>query len=179
MANLPTPSALLPSWRFVELKKNGEGSLAIREVYDAVVSIAYCFLIFGIDFSSTTTTVRGRSLRTATLRHDVVLGPQNKSTIAPLQQAHQRSSLFLCSPFYCTNHTHAQISGVRDILATATFEARRAKHDYRGRGPDEVKLTYHTVTTTTTTTSWRGERARGGRRGHFFIVSLWPTCCFV
>ncbi|CAM9629410.1 unnamed protein product [Scytosiphon promiscuus] len=52
--------------RFEELKKKGEGSLAVREVYDAV------------------------------------------------------------------------ISGVRDILATATFDARRSKRDYRGRGPDEV-----------------------------------------
>lgn len=33
---------------------------------------------------------------------------------------------------------YRQISGVRDIIATVSFDARRAKNDFRGRGPDEV-----------------------------------------
>lgn len=32
----------------------------------------------------------------------------------------------------------SKISGVRDIIASATFDTRRVKRDYRGRGADEV-----------------------------------------
>eukprot|EP00752_Nemacystus_decipiens_P018220 g16349.t1 len=79
--------------RFLELKKKGEGSLAIREVYDAV------------------------------------------------------------------------ISGVRDIIATATFEARRAKQDYRGRGPDEVGPAASAAATAAAATARKVAIAAAGRRG--------------